>query len=84
MSSDADRRWQRRDLVRAGVRAMAVAAGALVAVLATRRPRGRLLDAAGQTCGNRGICGTCPTFAGCGLPQALSQRQHAARSDRHG
>ena len=31
----------------------------------------------GQDCVNRGICRGCPSFAGCGLPQALSARRRA-------
>ncbi|HWH69323.1 MAG TPA: hypothetical protein VNT26_08045 [Candidatus Sulfotelmatobacter sp.] len=30
---------------------------------------------AGQRCVNRGICGGCAQFEGCGLPQALSAKQ---------
>jgi hypothetical protein len=41
--------------------------------LATRLLGGRPA-APGETCVNEGVCRGCPTFVGCGLPQALSAR----------
>lgn len=40
--------------------------------------RGRLK---GQRCVNRGVCGGCVAFDGCGLPQALSIKAFRAGAD---
>src|SRR4029079_4085586 len=56
----------RRKFFRDAVRyALLSALAGLASVTGTRRLRG-------QTCVNRGLCGACVAFAGCGLPQALS------------
>jgi hypothetical protein len=52
-----------RDAVRYGLLS---ALAALASVTGTRRVLGS------QSCVNRGLCGGCVAFAGCGLPQALS------------
>jgi hypothetical protein len=46
------------------------------AALLTRKQR--RLAAAGQVCVNRGICGNCPVFGGCELPNARSARRDGA------
>lgn len=61
----------RREFFRAGARYGLLSGLAALAALGIARER-RL---AGQKCVNRGICGNCAAFAGCGLPQALSARQ---------
>ena len=52
-----------------------LAAGAAVVV-------GRRAGAGGQTCDRGGICRGCPAFTDCGLPQALSARQHGMEANR--
>lgn len=61
----------RREFLRGGLRY-----GLLVGLAAVA---GRAISNGGrlgaQDCTNRGICSGCPTFDGCGLPQALSAKQ---------
>ena len=60
----------RREFIRAAVRY--VLAGLLAVVAAwAGRPR----FGAAQPCANRGLCGGCGAFVGCGLPQALSAKR---------
>jgi hypothetical protein len=60
----------RREFFRAAARYSLLALAAAAASLA-----GRPQTPAGQRCVNRGICGGCGLFAGCGLPQALSAKR---------
>jgi len=64
----------RRDFFRAAARYASLALVSAVAGL-TARPR----TLRGQRCVNRGICGSCAIFAGCGLPQALSAKRAQQR-----
>ena len=61
----------RREFLRGGVR-YALLAGLAALTVRNVATRSRL---AGQTCTNQGICRGCQSFAGCGLPQALSAKQ---------
>lgn len=68
MRSESDR----REFLRAIGRGCGLLAlGCTAALLARKQQR---LVAAGQVCVNRGICGRCPVFGGCELPNALSAR----------
>jgi len=69
----------RREFLRGGIRYALLAALGAVSAALFKRSGGKL---SGQTCGNRGICSNCTTFAGCGLPQALSAKQFQLRSSR--
>jgi hypothetical protein len=60
----------RREFFRAAARYGLLALVSVAASLAAR-PR----TPGGQRCVNRGICGSCGLFAGCGLPQALSAKR---------
>lgn len=61
----------RRDFMRDSVRYAVLTGVAVVSGLLFRRSGGKLT---GQTCVNRGICSGCGSFAGCGLPAALSAK----------
>jgi hypothetical protein len=67
----------RRDFFRGAVRYGLLSA--LAGVAALTGMRGRLK---GQRCLNRGICGGCIAFAGCGLPQALSVKAFRGGDNR--
>jgi hypothetical protein len=60
----------RREFLRAAARYASLALVSVAAILAARRR-----TPSGQSCVNRGICGSCGIFAGCGLPQALSAKR---------
>lgn len=49
----------------------------LLAAAASLSARKRTLT--GQRCVNRGLCGNCGVFEGCGLPQALSAKRYLKR-----
>ena len=67
----------RRDFFRGAVRyGLLSALTALAGVTGIRA--GRLK---GQRCVNRGICGQCVAFSGCGLPQALSVKAFRGGGD---
>jgi hypothetical protein len=59
----------RREFFRAAIRYALLGLLAVAAALTGRKPQN------GQRCVNRGICGSCGAFAGCGLPQALSAKR---------
>ena len=71
----------RRDFLKAAGRLLVLGGiGALAATLlggaggpANRRQRPPI----GETCLNEGLCRGCASFAGCGLPSALSARERA-------
>ena len=77
----SDRIGRRNFLKTLGRALLLVGIGALAFKLLGRRG-GRFLAGGrtlrGQTCVNEGICRGCPSFSGCGLPQALSARQRAS------
>ncbi|MEI8042213.1 MAG: hypothetical protein WCL11_12450 [Verrucomicrobiota bacterium] len=60
----------RREFFRAAARY-----GLLTLVAAVSGLAARPWTPAGRRCMNRGVCGGCGLFAGCGLPQALSARR---------
>jgi hypothetical protein len=62
----------RREFFRAVVRVFSLGGLGMLAVIWGKRPKPASLP--GQTCENRGVCGSCATFARCELPQALSAR----------
>lgn len=64
----------RREFLRSAARYGAL--GLMVAVSAVLG-RSRLR---GQTCVNQGVCGGCAVFNRCGLPAALSVKQHQNRA----
>jgi hypothetical protein len=65
-----ERAESRREFFRTAARGGLLALlGAAVALAARRQAL------AGQHCINRGLCGGCPVYADCGLPQALSAKQ---------
>ena len=68
MMAESNRREFLRSISRGGG---LLALGFTAALLARKQQR---LVAAGQVCVNRGICGRCPVFGGCELPNALSAR----------
>ena len=73
-----DGECSRRELLRAGVRGVAIAAVASVAaVLAARGLRRGGIDRSEQTCDNRNLCRSCGRLSDCGLPAAVSLRQRA-------
>lgn len=62
----------RREFFRRLGRNLALGAAAVVTgVLGARRRRANK----SQACVNQGVCRGCPSFDGCGLPQALSAKQ---------
>ena len=67
----------RREFLGAAARLAALGGlGALVVRLA-RGSAGRRGSRPGETCANDGLCRGCGSFAGCGLPAALSAKQRA-------
>ena len=70
---------ERRAFLRSGVR-YGLLAG-LAAVAARAGSGGRLTN---QNCTNQGICGGCPDYTGCELPQALSAKQAGVGSNTGG
>ena len=62
----------RREFVRDGFRSALLAGLAAVSAVLVKRSGGKL---SGQTCTNQGICSGCQTYAGCGLPPALSRKR---------
>ena len=66
----------RREFLRAAGRAIALG-GLGVLVFRLLRRGGRARPAGAETCLNDGLCRGCGSFAGCGLPSALSAKQRA-------
>ncbi len=69
----------RRELLRGLLRALAFGSltigGGVLAV--------RSLSSSREDCLNRGICGNCRAFDGCGLPQALSKKANSKSESRN-
>ncbi len=77
--ANQNRAANRREFMRAGFRYALLTGLAAVSATLFQRSGGKI---SGQTCINQGICSGCTTFAGCGLPQALSAKVVLSRSSR--
>lgn len=76
MISELEQKQDRREFLRTIGRYAAVAAvGTTSAFLLIRKARGNEEN----KCTSRGICDGCKSFTDCGLPQALSAKQMAAK-----
>ena len=70
----------RRQLLVNGLR-LGVVAGAVTLVVAkVQRPAAP--DRAGETCHNNQRCRACPILAACGLPLALSVKEHLSHGGK--